>query len=155
MMCKPTPFHFILGSMTVQSQTPQTCPVDSLTITSSYDSANVPYSASETNTSTQICRSWSVERKRKHALYTNQLARLNHDKALNLGVNFHRFPLHDCRRSCVSLLVQKGSARENKPDWMSTRIIYATGHIPFTQTGGVSAQIHELFMNYWHTYSPC
>ncbi len=113
-VCKPTPFHFRFESMRVQSQTPQTCPADSLTITSSYDSANVPYSASETNTSAQICRSWSVKRKRKHARYTNQLARLNHDKALNLGVYFHRFPLHDCRRSWVSLLRdQKGSTREN------------------------------------------
>lgn len=30
--------------------------------------------------------------------------------------------------------------------------IYATGHIPFTQTGGVSAQILVLIMYYWHTY---
>ncbi len=66
------------------------------------------------NTSTQICRSWSVRRKRKHARYTNQLTRLNPDKALNLGVYFHRFPLHDFRRSWVSLLYEFRKAPPEK-----------------------------------------
>lgn len=155
--CEPTPFHLKFGCVGVEPQTPQTCPVDSLIIIiiiiSSYDSANVPYSASESSTTHKYVghdQSWESE-----SMHDKSASEAKSSKSVKPQGLFPSVSTPWLQRLVsVTPWDLKGAARENTNQTEGARGSYATGHIPFAQTGGVSAQINELFMHFWHTYSP-